>query len=333
MSTISIRGILLITVALVAAAGTALFARSWIAQQQAAFKARPAQVAQATETRRVLVAKQTLEAGRFVRAEELRWAAWPKDGIADGYIVEGETPKGIKPASGNSDTAASPKRGKAVFNGAVVRARITAGEPVTALKLVQPGERGFLAAVLEPGKRAVSVPVNATTGIAGFIFPGDLVDVIFIGQLRVETRRGDAEGSKVKKIDFSETLLSGARVIAMDQKVEAGDGQAKIAKTATLEVTPKQAEKIALALKMGGISLSLHALARHDNAAVGKDRFTDVAQAVGAMETEAAPQENGGSYTLEFDIMSVLGDKRFGSGSRSRGVNVIRADKAEQANF
>ncbi|MEQ9555872.1 MAG: Flp pilus assembly protein CpaB [Rhodospirillales bacterium] len=334
MSPISLRGILLIVVALTAAAGTALFARSWIAQQQAAFKARPAQTAQATETRMVLVAKQTMEAGRFVRAEDLRWAAWPKDGVADGYVVEGVAPKGIKPAPGATDVGNPQKRGMAVFDGAVVRSRITAGEPVTALKLVQPGERGFLAAVLEPGKRAVSVPVDATTGIAGFIFPGDRVDVIFIGQMRLETRRGDAEGSKVKKIEFSETLLSGARVIAMDQKVEAGDGQAKVAKTATLQVTPKQAEKVALALKMGGVSLSLHSLARHDAAETVDDRFAEVARAVGALDGAAPPpQDLSGSYTLEFDIMSMLGDKRFGSGARARGVNVIRADKAEQANF
>ena len=332
MSPVSLRGILLIVVALTAAAGTALFARNWIAQQQAAFKARPAQTAPATETRRVLVAKQTLEAGRFVRAEDLRWTAWPKDGVADGYVVEGEVPKGIKPAP--ADGGKPNTHGMAMFNGAVVRARITAGEPVTALKLVQPGERGFLAAVLKPGKRAVSVPVNATTGIAGFIFPGDQVDVIFIGQMRLETRRGDAEGSKVKKIEFSETLLSGARVIAMDQKVEAGDGQAKVAKTATLEVTPKQAEKVALALKMGGVSLSLHSLARHDAAETGDDRFAEVARTVGALNGDAPPpQDLSGSYTLEFDIMSMLGDKRFGPGARARGVNVIRADKAEQANF
>jgi pilus assembly protein CpaB len=332
MSSISIRGILLIIVALMAAVGTALFARSWIAQQQAAFKARPMQSAPATETRRVLVATQTMEAGRFVRAEDLRWAAWPKDGVADGYVVDGETPKGVisPPAA---DGATPQKRGKSVFDGAVVRARITAGEPVTALKLVQPGERGFLAAVLEPGKRAVSVPVNATTGIAGFIFPGDLVDVIFIGQMHLETRRGDAEGSKVKKIDFSETLMSGARIIAMDQKVEIGDGQAKVSKTATLEVTPKQAEKVALALKMGSVSLSLHSLARHEDTAIATDRFADVARAVGALETEAPAPDLGGSYTLEFDIMSMLGDKRFRSVGGARGVNVIRADKAEQANF
>ncbi|MEP1029056.1 MAG: hypothetical protein ABJI62_05115, partial [Alphaproteobacteria bacterium] len=112
-----------------------------------------------------------------------------------------------------------------------------------------------------------------------------------------------------------------------------GDGQAKVAKTATLEVTPKQAEKIALALKMGGVSLSLHSLARHDAAETGDDRFAEVARTVGALNGDAPPQDQSGCYTLEFDIMSMLGGKRFGPGARARGVIVIRADKAEQANF
>lgn len=328
----SIRGILLIVVALAAAGGTAMFAKSWITKQQAAFKSRPAQIAQAAETRQVLVAKETMEPGRFVRADDLRWVAWPKAGVADGYVVRGEAPKGVKPMASAGD---APKpRGMAVFDGSVVRTRITAGEPVTALKLVQPGERGFLAAVLEPGRRAVSVPIDATTGISGFIFPGDMVDVIFIGHLRVEDGRAQgAEGSKAKRIDFSETLLSGVRVIAIDQKVESGDGQAKIAKTATLQVTPKQAEKVALAIKMGGVSLSLHSLARHSDDPA--DRFSQVARSVGAMEPlEDTGEELSGSYTLEFDIMSMLGDKRFGSrNGGSRGVHVLRADKAEQASF
>jgi pilus assembly protein CpaB len=329
----SIRGILLIVVALTAAAGTAVFARSWIAQQQAAFKARPQQTAQAAETVNVLVAKETMEAGRFVRAEDLRWAAWPEAGVNEGYVVEGEKPKGIKPQPGTAARENPAKRGKAVFDGAVVRSRITAGEPVTALKLVQPGERGFLAAVLEPGKRAVSVPVDATTGIAGFIFPGDWVDVIFTGHLRIESKKAGAEGLKAKRVDFSETLLSEVRVIAIDQTVETGDGQAKVAKTATLQVDPKQAEKIALALKMGGLSMSLHSLARPEDDAA-EDRFAEVAQAVGALSRKTREKiDRTGSYTLEFDIMNVLSDKRFRSGPGARGVNVIRADKAEQASF
>ena len=311
----SVRTVLLLIVALAAAAGTALFARGWIAQQQAAFKARPAAVtAPSQDLVRVLVAKDTMEAGRFVRADDLRWAPWPKDGVADGYITEktAPAPEGGKPA-------------KARFDGAVVRSRITAGEPVTALKLVQPGERGFLSAVLDPGKRAVSVPVDATTGIAGFIFPGDWVDVIFTGHLQIDRKGGEgSEGSKTKRIDFSETLLSDVRVIAIDQKVETGDGKAKVAKTATLEVTPKQAEKIALALKMGGLSLSLHSLARE------QDRFAQVARAVGADPQET---ETEGSYTLEHELLYILKDKRFQAGHGRRGINVIRADKAEQAHY
>lgn len=348
----SLRGVLLIVFALTAAGGTGLFARNWIAKQQAAFNARPAETGSVAETAMVLVAKETMEAGRFVRAEDLRWAAWPEDGVAEGYVVKGERPRGLRPAPGSDIRQAgvigmrsgddedegvshSRKTGRAVFDGAVVRSRITAGEPVTTLKLVQPGERGFLAAVLEPGRRAVSVPVDATTGIAGFIFPGDWVDVIFTGHLRVETTNGSGpEGSKVKRVDFSETLLSEVRVIAIDQKVETGDGQAKVAKTATLEVSPKQAEKIALALKMGGLSLSLHSLARPedvvaDNTAEG---FTNVARrAISKAAGRPVPrQDMRGSYTVENDILSALGDRRFRTGP---GVHVIRADKAEQAGY
>ena len=346
----SLRGVLLIVFALTAAGGTGLFARNWIAQQQAAFKSRPAESGPVAETAMVLVAKETMEAGRFVRAEDLRWTAWPEDGVAEGYVVKGERPRGLRPAPGDEirqagmlglrsgdeeDVSRPRKSGRAVFDGAVVRSRITAGEPVTTLKLVQPGERGFLAAVLEPGRRAVSVPVDATTGIAGFIFPGDWVDVIFTGHLRVETNNGSGpEGSKAKRVDFSETLLSEVRVIAIDQKVETGDGQAKVAKTATLQVSPKQAEKIALALKMGGLSLSLHSLARPEDMVVGKagDGFTNVARrAISKAAGRPAPRQDlRGSYTLENDILSALGDKRFRTGP---GVHVIRADKAEQAGY
>ncbi|MEQ8506574.1 MAG: Flp pilus assembly protein CpaB [Rhodospirillales bacterium] len=324
----SIKGILLISVALVAAVGTALLARNWLATQKAAFMSRPVQSMQTAETTKVLVAKETLEAGRFVRAEDLRWAAWPKDGVSDGYVIEGEAAKGVVRPAGSENKA--QRKGKAVFDGSVVRSRLTAGEPITALKLVQPGERGFLAAVLEPGKRAVSVPVDATTGIAGFIFPGDWVDVIFTGHLRVESKKSGAEGTKAKRVDFSETLLSEVRVIAIDQRVESDDGKAKVAKTATLQVTPKQAEKIALGLKMGGLSMSLHSLADPEQQT---DRFTEVARAVGALKKPAPKPDMTGSYTLEFDIMNVLSDKRFNRGPGSRAVNVIRADKAEQASF
>ncbi len=309
----TLRAVLLVFCALAAAVGTAIFARHWIAEQRAAFARTAAPIAERAAAVRVLVAKETMEAGRFVRVEDLDWIAWPEDGIADGYVVEGR-----------EDADEAEKSGKALFAGAVVRSRITAGEPVTARRLVQPGERGFLAAVLDPGKRAVSLPVDATTGISGFIFPGDWVDVIFTGHIKLDAGAAGNEGTRAKRIDFSETLLGDVQVIAMDQTVETGDGKARVAKTATLQVTPKQAEKIALALRIGGLSLSLHSLARK------QDRFSYTARAVGADPREPKVQ---GSYTLEDQLLRAMHDRRFRRGGGQGGVAVIRADKAEQVRF
>ena len=169
--------------------------------------------------------------------------------------------------------------------------------------MVHAGDRGFLAAVLEPGSRAVSVPVNAASGIAGFVFPGDQVDVI----LTMGVRAKDEDGVNQTRF-FSRTLLAGIRVLAVDQKIESENGAVEVAKTATLEVTPKQAEKVALALEMGGLSLSLHSLARE--------------------RADNAERQAKGSYTLDSEVsFAGLG------GPVKRGVNVIRGDQAERETF
>ncbi len=157
----NVRTIALLVAALSTAGGTAFFAKNWIAGQRRAMEAQaPAQSsAAALAVTEVLVAKKDLAAGTFVKPDMLRWQPWPEDGVHKDFLIKGE---------------ASEKN----FEGAVVRSRLMAGEPITMTRVVQPGEQGFLAAVLEPGKRAVSVPVNASSGVAGLVFPGDLVDVI-----------------------------------------------------------------------------------------------------------------------------------------------------------
>jgi pilus assembly protein CpaB len=141
--------------------------------------------------------------------------------------------------------------------GAVVRKRIAAGEPIIDGAVVKPGERGFLAAVLEPGMRAVSLPINPTSANSGLIFPGDRVDLILTQSL-VES---ESEGS-VRRV--SETVLNDIRIIAMGAETsdDPQEGQAnEKAKTATLEVTPRQAEEVALLTELGKLSLSLRSLA------------------------------------------------------------------------
>ncbi len=232
---VNMRAIVLIAVAFGLAAGTAYFARSWLNAQRAAF-AQQQQTAPEREAKRVLVAKQDLEVGQLLKPEDMRWQAWPDETLAPTYMVEGE-------------------RKLEEFVGAVVRTGLAAGEPLTDRRMVKPGDRSFLAAVLEPGMRAISVSVNATTGISGFVFPGDRVDVLLSHSIKDE----DAEGETVVR-RATETVLTNVRVVAVDQRTDDTDPKAVVAKTATLEVTPKQAEIVAVVSEIGKISLALRSL-------------------------------------------------------------------------
>lgn len=194
-------------------------------------------VQQAQNLPSILVAKSALPAGTFVQADQLDWQVWPSDKISAAYMKKGDH---------------NPEE----FAGAVVRAGIAAGEPITDGRLIKTNDRGFMAAVLSPGMRAVSVQINETTGISGFIFPGDKVDVILTQSIQ-ET----AEGGAKKNRRASETILRDIRVLAVDQRVDDQKPEAKVAKTATLEVTAKQAEKLALVADLGKLSLSLRSLA------------------------------------------------------------------------
>ena len=145
--------------------------------------------------------------------------------------------------------------------GTVVRYQITAGQPVTRGSLVGPQDRGFLAAALGPGMRAITVPVNASSGVAGFVFPGDHVDLVLTQQVQ-----GGGDGPALK---VSETIVRNVRVLATDQRItdkdDDGKTEVKTFSNVTLEVTPRIAEKIAVAQSIGTLSLSLRSIA--DNTA------------------------------------------------------------------
>ncbi|MBT3884770.1 MAG: Flp pilus assembly protein CpaB [Rhodospirillaceae bacterium] len=300
----TIRVIILVIFALGAAASTALFARNWVAAQ----KAQPAAAEEIKQTpaTAVLVAASDLSAGAFLREKHFKWQPWPENGVADGYVVR----------RGSDDETETARKS---LIGAVVRASINAGEPLTPKRVVQPGDRGFLAAVLSPGARAVSVPVNATTGIAGFVFPGDKVDLI----LTVKFNSDDARGKKRTRY-VSKTLLAAIRVIAIDQKTEQTDGKVKVVKNVTLEVNPKEAEKIAIGLHMGAISLSLQSLARADD--VGDLAGLETA-AGGAAATARVSKRN---FTLDNDVFSI---GRSGPRRQKPQVQVLRGSTAEKAKF
>jgi pilus assembly protein CpaB len=145
--------------------------------------------------------------------------------------------------------------------GTVVRYQVTAGQPLTRGALVGPNDRGFLAAALGPGMRAVTVPVNASTGVAGFVFPGDHVDLVL-----TQAVQGGGDGPPLK---VSETIVRNVRVLATDQRIDSkdkdGKTEVKTFSNVTVEVTPRIAEKVSVAQSLGTLSLSLRSIA--DNTA------------------------------------------------------------------
>jgi pilus assembly protein CpaB len=232
--------IALLVGALVIAVTTALLARNMLSSNGAPV-AGAASMPIDENTPHVLVAVKALPVGTIIDAESMRFQPWPKDLVEQAYFVQND---------------ADPAK----LVGSVVRNAITAGQPVTQGALVKPGERGFLAAALSPGMRAVTVPVSTSNSVAGFIFPGDRIDLVLTQSV---TGGGDGQPLRV-----SETILRNMRVLATDQRTNAmgEDGKPQVVtySNVTLEVTPKIAEKIAVAQTVGSLSLSLRSLA--DNA-------------------------------------------------------------------
>ncbi|MDV7340377.1 Flp pilus assembly protein CpaB [Terasakiella sp. A23] len=235
----SVRIIILLLLALISAGGTAMLAQNWLASERAQIMASVPKIQMKTEDHvEILVAKADLIPGSFVLKEKLTWQEWPEDAVGDRMLKKGDVD--IED-----------------FVGSVIRSRIPAGQPLLPSAMVRSGEQGFMAAVLTPGMRAVTVPLSATSGVGGFVFPGDKVDLLLSITLKPEGE----ESILKRKFYFTETLLKNVRVIGKDQSAVQSEGEAKVAKSATLEVTPKQAEKVALATQIGKLSLSLRPIA------------------------------------------------------------------------
>jgi pilus assembly protein CpaB len=236
-----VKKVALLVGALVIAVVTAIMAKNMFAGASAP----QAAAAQAVPVGpRVLVAKKALPVGTIIDADSFTFQPWPKELMQSAYYMDGSTDS--NPAS---------------LMGQVVRYPITAGQPVTRGSLVGPQDRGFLAAALTAGMRAITVPVNTSSGVAGFVFPGDHVDLVLTSNVE-----GGGDGPTLK---VSETIIRNIRVLATDQRTDEKDKDGKTTvktfSNVTLEVTPRIAEKIAVAQSLGTLSLSLRSIA--DNGA------------------------------------------------------------------
>ena len=241
------RTVLYLTLFLAIAGVAGIFARAYFSEQTAEAAVEPE-----PEGPKIIVADRGLEVGAFLNLQDVRWKATKDAGevVLSQHFVEG---------------AASLES----MVGAVVRRRLNADEPVTAAQIIKPGQRGFLAAVLRPGMRAVTVQIDKVSGNSGLVFPGDHVDLI----LTLELIGGRNISSRSLA---SETILRNVRVIAMGQRVESfasidAEVAERPATTATLEVAPEHAERINVAQQLGRLALSLRSLA--DEADKPEDRI------------------------------------------------------------
>lgn len=236
-----------VRIAILAAAAVAAIAVAFFVKQAMSGKDAAPQVVQVEEQRpelRILAARGDLAIGARVSASDLYWQAWPPEAVSPGYVVE--------------------NRGQTIedFAGSVVRAPIGQGEPVTGRRLVQPGDAGFMAAVLSPGMRAVAVPISPETGAGGFILPNDRVDVLVTFDEETEGRRG---GRNI----VARTVVENVRVLAIDQVFGDGEGEENvIGDTATLELTPEQARAMSLAVARGEVHLVLRSLSDNEGGPV-----------------------------------------------------------------
>lgn len=186
----------------------------------------------------VLVAKTDLSRGQVIGDGDIGWQIWPADAANPTFIRKSERPEAINE-----------------FTGAIVRMSITSGQPLWDPAVVFTKGSGFMAAILPKGMRAVAMDVSAESGAGGFILPDDHVDVLL-------TRR-DKTSEKVTGVEkyVTESILRNVRVLAIDQSVEEKNGQkVVVGHTATLEVTPDQAETLALSRQLGSLSLALRSL-------------------------------------------------------------------------
>jgi pilus assembly protein CpaB len=212
-----------------------------------------------------LVAARSLPAGSMTREEDFTTRSVQSTNLPTGAIVD--TPEA-----------------RASLRGALVRNFIDAGQPIASADVLRPRDRGFLATVLAPGTRAVSIGVDAISGAAGLVWPGDYVDVVL-------THDFDKPSSAAHR-SLSETVFTNVRVIATDQQIVQGAGDnstaaGKVAQTVTLQVVPSQVEPLTMAAHLGKLSLSIRS-ATDQPEIVATNRLTFGGDVSPALALEAA---------------------------------------------
>ncbi len=286
--------IIVLAVAAVAAIGLAVIVRGAMSGKPTS-QAAAAPVIKQKPMAKVLVAKRDLKIGERLTAEDIDWQEWPVEAVNPTFTTDGSVampappkptaaddkakdakpdPKAKKSKAGHTNSAGKDKDPvaqatqavammgdggpKAAFIGAVVRSPFMKGEPLIAAKVVRAGDSGYMAVVLPAGMRAMAVPVKVETAAGGFILPGDRVDVILSKQIQ-------AEGQSRNNLYLTTTVLRNIKVLAIDQVTQPDKNEnTVVGATATLQISPVDAEVLALAKSEGELSLTLRSYADVD---------------------------------------------------------------------
>jgi pilus assembly protein CpaB len=211
--------VVILFLAIVMGGIAALMARGWLKSHANASTV-------STSVGTIVVAAQPLAFGVVINPDNVIEIPWAATALPEGAFVS------------KDDLFKDGRR--------VVLSTLDRNEPVLRSKVTGPGQRASLSSLLETGKRAVTVRVDDVRGVAGFILPGDFVDVVLIGEDPAAKREG-----------YSEILLQHIKVLAIDQLASERQEQPTVAKAVTVEVTPDQAQKILLATNIGKLSLVL----------------------------------------------------------------------------
>ena len=286
-ATLPPRRLLLLATAMVLSLVTALVVRAWVEHVRTEAAAPVAQIAAPPPPKMILVAAKALPAGHFIHTEDLAWQSWPDSDVSKSYMVKGTI---------NLSTIV----------GSVAKSGIAPGEPITDLRIVEKGDRGFLAAIVTPGHRAITVPLQSGVGLSGLAMPGDRVDLIL-------TMDVPSTDKNTQPRRMSETVLQDIRVLAIDQKINDQAHDAPLARTATLEVTPKQAEVVALLPEMGKLAMTL--------------------RSVGTAENDAEPHQPTLTWDTDAVEIPFAHHRTTGSSSASDQVDVIRGTSKSSVEF
>jgi pilus assembly protein CpaB len=250
--------VIMLVVAAGAAIGAGVLAKSFIAanRQVASSPSQPNTVIiDEVPKEQVLIVAKDLLMGDKMSEGTIAWQDWPKDQVQPSMITKANRENAVEE-----------------LKEARARYAMYQGELVIEKKIVVPGDRGFMSAILPKGMRAISVAVSDQTTAGGFILPNDRVDVILTRKLQ----GGASAGGSTEQIVKSEIALSNVRILAINQtfRQEAEGNTVTVAegRTATLELTPVQAEVISKIEASGELSLALRSIAESDGMGLGDEK-------------------------------------------------------------